>query len=309
MSCITNITYIDKIQILRSSDYFVHGLGDIIQKNKIVLLFILVSWFCSAGVCERVIFALNNFANFVTILYNDPVEKKYYEKFICKQIRPNLKLRKRVDLLFCHHNTFVDENIFTIKNDSLRKYDLVINASFNKYKNTNVARLCSNTAHIGYLAQKQDIEYPSFGKIINKENEILSTDDIVDILNDSSVGGIFSPIEGGCRASSEYLLCGLPVVSIKSLGGRDIFYNNENSIICNDDPVSVKNAVEECIHKLKNGSFDRQKIRTMHIDQCNKYRNNLKEYVLNFMLKKGIEIEDTIKLKLCDDIVGPRTFK
>lgn len=134
MSSITNITYIDKIQILRSSDYLIDRIIDKIQKNKIVLLFILVSWFCSPNVCEKVIFALNKFATFVTILYNHPAEKDYFEKFISEQIQPDNKLQNRVDLLFCHHNTFVDENIFTIKNDKARKYDLIINAAFNKYK-------------------------------------------------------------------------------------------------------------------------------------------------------------------------------
>ena len=45
------------------------------------------------------------------------------------------------------------------------------------------------------------------------------------------VGGVFSEEEGACWASSEYLLCGLPVVSTHSRGGRDVWYSGHNSLI------------------------------------------------------------------------------
>uniref|UniRef100_A0A6C0EAU9 Uncharacterized protein n=1 Tax=viral metagenome TaxID=1070528 RepID=A0A6C0EAU9_9ZZZZ len=45
MSAITNINYVDKIQILKSSDYFVYKFENDIQKDKIVLLLMSASWY------------------------------------------------------------------------------------------------------------------------------------------------------------------------------------------------------------------------------------------------------------------------
>lgn len=167
-----------------------------------------------------------------------------------------------------------------------------------------MARLCENTAHIGYTVGRNPVVYPNYGTIINK-NKVISKSEVNDILNDSLVGGIFSTVEGGCRASAEYLLCGLPVVSIKSQGGREIYYNKNNSIICQNDPDSVKKAVEECIIKIKSGFFNREKIRQMHIEQSNIYRNNLVEHVLNFIKDKEIVIDNETKTKLCKDLLNP----
>jgi glycosyltransferase involved in cell wall biosynthesis len=37
----------------------------------------------------------------------------------------------------------------------------------------------------------------------------------------------------------EYMLCGTPVVSTPSTGGRDVFFTPENSIIRDDNPKAV----------------------------------------------------------------------
>ncbi len=119
-----------------------------------------------------------------------------------------------------------------------------------------------------------------------KENyNNLSHDDIVEYYNISKVGGIFSETEGSCFSSGEYLLCGLPVISTKCSGGRQHWYNKDNSIICEDNEYSVKDAVIKAIEKLNNGSFDPIKIRQMHIDEMEIQRNNLIFEVLDIYNK------------------------
>jgi glycosyltransferase involved in cell wall biosynthesis len=63
-------------------------------------------------------------------------------------------------------------------------------------------------------------------------------------LNRASVGLCLSAKEGAMFASAEYLLAGLPIVSTPSLGGRDVFYDEEYCRIAAPDPRSVAEAVK-----------------------------------------------------------------
>jgi glycosyltransferase involved in cell wall biosynthesis len=65
------------------------------------------------------------------------------------------------------------------------------------------------------------------------------------LLNQAYCGLALSAIEGGMHASMEYLLCGLPVVTTESLGGRSYFLNSNNSIFVDDNSDAVLSAVNE----------------------------------------------------------------
>lgn len=92
------------------------------------------------------------------------------------------------------------------------------------------------------------------------------------MLNSSSVGGIFSATEGACYASTEYLLCGLPVVSTASSGGRDIWYTPNNSIIVEATESAVAAGVQEAMVKLQTGEFDRAAIRSGAVRMAEQFR-------------------------------------
>jgi Iap family predicted aminopeptidase len=106
---------------------------------------------------------------------------------------------------------------------------------------------------------------------------------------------MFSECEGACFASSQYLLCGLPVISIKSLGGRDILYNEHNSIICENNEDAIYEACELGKQKLLSGEFNREKIRDLHIKQMDEHRNRLINYI-NSKLTNNEKI-DTEQIK------------
>jgi glycosyltransferase involved in cell wall biosynthesis len=93
------------------------------------------------------------------------------------------------------------------------------------------------------------------------------------------VGGIFSEKEGACYSSSEYLLCGLPVVSTRSEGGRDEWYNKWNSIICDPIESAVSEAVSRAKYNLKKGIFNRHRIRAMHVSKQYEMRNIFCDHV------------------------------
>lgn len=58
---------------------------------------------------------------------------------------------------------------------------------------------------------------------------------------------ILSRTEGQCKASVEYLLCGLPVVSTPSTGGRDEFFDPDYVAIVEPTAEAVRKGVEDVI--------------------------------------------------------------
>lgn len=63
----------------------------------------------------------------------------------------------------------------------------------------------------------------------------------------SRVGLCLSPIEGAMRAAIEYLFAGLSVVSTPSLGGRDLYFDDEFCIIAEPNPRSIREAVDALV--------------------------------------------------------------
>lgn len=159
----------------------------------------------------------------------------------------------RLSAIVCNHNATVDRNMFTLTNKMIehRKYDSIY-----------VARICTQKRH--YLAKhlnkialvtggqntfgfdemyKQVCSNLSDKEFLFLHKNIPSTE-VLEMLNDSKVGLCLSANEGAMFASIEYLLCGLPIVSTKSKGGRDVFFTDKNCIIAEDTPESVSKCVQ-----------------------------------------------------------------
>ena len=119
------------------------------------------------------------------------------------------------------------------------------------------------------------IELDVLPEYVYRNDYELSPREVCQKINQSSVGLILSEEEGACYASSEYLLCGVPVVSTVSRGGRDVWYSEYNSIVVPPDPDAIAEAVE----KLIQDKPDPQKIRKDHIDLAIAYREKFIEYL------------------------------
>ena len=252
----------------------------VFDKNGVI--FILTSWYNTIYAVS--IANLNPEFN-VAILANSIEEKAFFET------------KTKRDVLFCNHNAFLNENKFKILGNLPRFYDLVIDSAFHEYKNTEKAKKVGNVLHIGYFKRPKkhfdDIVIPSYGKLVNfvdGEYKLMNKIQINTFYNQSRVGGIFSECEGACLASSQYLLAGLPVISIKSKGGRDIWYNEYNSVICDNDEDSIYNAHQLALQKLESGEFNREKIRELHLNQMDEHRNTLIEYIKQNVLSEEIDI-------------------
>ena len=68
-----------------------------------------------------------------------------------------------------------------------------------------------------------------------------------EIYNQSLVGLCLSGAEGAMFSAGEYLLCGLPIVSTHSIGGRDALFDDYNSILTPAEPQSIANAVAQFV--------------------------------------------------------------
>ena len=238
-------------------------------------------------------FADKNFYNEISL------SKNALNHIICV---PNLKTltmfkkyRPKLNCCLANHNAFIDETVYKIDRTVEQKFDLVVNSSFTTIKNYHLIKKIKNMCAIGYFmgeltssAMPSRFAYcPNFeGKTRSIENfKWISPVETCKYYNMSKIGGIFSEKEGACFSSSEYLLCGMPVLSCRPDGGREIWYNNDNSIICNADEKSVIENFKIIIDKYDKGEYDREKIRNTHIEQMEVHRNNLTSAVMNLFEK------------------------
>ena len=160
-----------------------------------------------------------------------------------------------------HHNSWLNEHFFTIGSKN-RIYDAVMNGRISEsgYKRQYLAAKVDNLA---LIAERENYEVlPEGNKCSFISDHKLTPREVLDVYHQSKVGLILSAMEGGCFASSEYLLSGLPVVSTFSVGGRELYYNSQNSIQCESKEGEVAKAVKELIAL----NPDRNQIRKDHID-------------------------------------------
>lgn len=207
----------------------------------------------------------------------------------------NICINKNYNHIMCNQNCLLNENKFLIK-DKTKIYDAVMNSRPEKnFKRPYLAKMINNLAILkGYNFRKDD--YYDLNQLNPKfiNNDRLTQSEVVDIYSQSKVGLIFSEKEGACYSSSEYLLCGLPVISTKSKGGRDIWYNEKNSILCEDNVESVLECVNKAITNLNDNIFNKNEIRNMHIKMSIEMRKNMIDMVSKIFEMHNITIDSTM---------------
>ena len=113
-SKLVNIDYLDKVQVLKASDYNVKKCENAIQKDKKVLLCISPAWIESPEPVKhaRSLLVERNLVHHVVRRCNVPEEEAHYRNSLLRELPPDK--RSCVDLLFCNNNSFVDEAKFRI---------------------------------------------------------------------------------------------------------------------------------------------------------------------------------------------------
>lgn len=102
-------------------------------------------------------------------------------------------------------------------------------------------------------------------------------------INRARVGLCLSKIEGAMYASIEYLLCGIPVVSTHSLGGRDVFFDDRYCNVVSDNEAAIADAVQDIISRNLDPNF----IRAETLKKIQVHRNQFIEFIDGLQLAHG----------------------
>ena len=181
---------------------------------------------------------------------------------------------------------FVDESVFRPEPQVAKEFDAVMNARFWKNDDGTELKRHHLTGRIERLAlldpvfwstdssQREKYAQRDNCRFINRKR--LAPAQVADVLRRSHVGLALSACEGVCRASSEYLLTGLPVVSTASVGGRDVWYDDYNSIIV----APTEDAVYAAVQELKQNPRDPNRIRNDYLARAAVFRDRFRDEVL-----------------------------
>lgn len=229
--------------------------------------------------------------------------KRYRKKFpkhnlifLCNTKKQHeLFQRYNLPSIFCNQNSLIDENIFTIMPKIKKKYDAIYNAQMAPFKRHRLASEIDNLALITYFdgVKSKKSYYDRTKKLLSKAKwinqplleEQISSNKVVKYLNQARTGLCLSALEGSMYASVEYLLCGLPVISTKSKGGRDVFFDKKYVKIVNANPETVKKAVNEMIKK----SVPSKYIRVNTIKKMISHRNRFIALIQNIYDKEHVK--------------------
>ena len=201
-----------------------------------------------------------------------------------------------LDALFCNHNAFVDEKIFFPIPRAQKKWDAVYDARFKYYKRHALARQVPSLALIydwnpliddpAYVRQMR--QQFTHAHLFNHRDaatyQHLTPAQVNECLNECRVGLCLSAEEGANYASIQYLLCGMPIVSTHSRGGRDVFFDDEYVLIVDDAPEAVCAGVETMLKR----TIAPETIRARTLEKIARHRRTLIERVQRIYAQEGV---------------------
>jgi glycosyltransferase involved in cell wall biosynthesis len=193
--------------------------------------------------------------------------------------------------VFVNHNCFINERKFPPLAHAVRpRFDAVINANAGVWKRHYLARNVPSLAYITYSKNEQgQMHWPveSFAPAW-RNDRYLDENERLEIYADACCGLTLSACEGANYATTEYLLCGLPVVSSHSLGGRDVWLNAANSTICDATDDAVAAAVAGWRQRHDAGATDHAAIRDGCIRQMEEHRERFVASLQDIFDETGI---------------------
>jgi glycosyltransferase involved in cell wall biosynthesis len=218
-----------------------------------------------------------------------------------------------VEAIFCNHNCLVDENTFKIDPHAVKKYDALYNATMSGYKRHQLAAKVQSLALITYRypgTHAKDYEkevlpllaHATWLVDAHKDSEKALPTEVAAYCNQSRVGLCLSDKEGAMLASMEYLLCGLPVVTTKNIGGRDEFFEPEYVEWVEDDPDAVKAGVENVLARAPVPEYIRQRALAKVEEHRQRARDLLKDILPDFNLPARFGNESPLQYTILRDL-------
>ncbi len=210
---------------------------------------------------------------------------------------------------FINQNALLDENLFPTAALDPRPYDVVYNGRLVSIKRQHL--LSALNGRIGLFG---DTSIPTEWDYFNELKRVIPLAKMLhyphqpylkDItlheqipfapyevlaarMNQGYVGAVLSRAEGANYVSAEYLLCGLPVVSTYSIGGRDVFFDDRYCRIVPPNPQKIKQAVEE----LKALKIAPAFIREETLKKMEPHRQRFREILLEVHRKHQVPIDE-----------------
>ena len=159
---------------------------------------------------------------------------------------------------FLNECAFIDEHSFVPAAATAKTFDAILDAQIAPYKRLELAADVPNLLVVTYVYEGRFS--PAYGDRIrallagatwangnfwDESYRRLNREQVAGCYQKARVGLCLSAIEGPNLASIQYLLSDLPVVSTPSLGGRDVFYDDDYAAIVPPEPAAIKAAVEK----------------------------------------------------------------
>ncbi len=195
-----------------------------------------------------------------------------------------------------NHNILVSEDLFRIIPRVDKKYDAVYDAQMAAYKRHYLCTSIESLALIYFFWGDADFSLTYFQQLQPILTQAiycnrgptgswrrLEPRQVAEIMNSSRVGLCLSEIDGAMRASMEYLLCGLPVVTTPNIGGRDEFLDDEYCVTVAPDPEAVAAGVRQLI----DARIDPQYIRDTTLHRVRAEREKFFDFVQEIYDQEG----------------------
>ena len=196
-------------------------------------------------------------------------------------------------------NLLVDDSVYRPLAGVTQRFDAIYNARLARGKRHELATLVESLClvyfrdmgeqspaqfHAEYARVRALLPYASFLNPLTAEGcEFLSPQTVNLAYNEARVGLCLSAVEGQMRASTEYMLSGLPLVSTKSVGGRDYFFDNEFCAVVPEDCRAVRDAVKAMIAR----DIPREHVRARTMAKIERERGRFIAFVQEIVDREG----------------------
>jgi glycosyltransferase involved in cell wall biosynthesis len=223
-----------------------------------------------------------------------------------------------IPAVLCNRNLFVDEDVFCIDPAARKDFEAIYVAVISRYKRHALCRDLPSVALMyydphtrtrsGYFAELKETlpkaifineQYaqqrfarplhrraePLINRVLAQRRHVnLSPQHVAACINRARVGLCLSEEEGAMVASMEYLLCGVPVVTTASRGGRDYFFAPEFCTTVEPEPRAVERAVAD----LARSAPPAQTIRAATLEKVRRERLKLRDILQTIFETEGI---------------------
>lgn len=195
-----------------------------------------------------------------------------------------------------NHNAFVDESIYRPIANTRKRFDAVYTAQMSPFKRHILAKDIKRLLIIdGRLGRGLEEKYfdnvrtqlPTATFTHYQHPNGVPPSEVATYLNQSAVGLCLSAEEGAMYASIEYPLCGLPVVSTASRGGRSTMFHPSWSKIVADDPQQISLAVSQFMHE----ELSPAKIREAVIEEMTIHRKRFWSLLQQILDAEGCDFD------------------